>query len=87
MDIKIQDLKNTVRLMREFKGLTQKQLSQETKLTQSIISYVEISDGSSTIETIRKIFDALGYELRLKLVPKKDTKQENQNQSLPLQND
>lgn len=87
MDVKIKDLKNTIKMIREFKGFTQKQLSQETNLSQSVVSYVETSEGGSTIDTIKRISDALGYELMLKFVPKKGVKNKNVDQSNSLKHD
>jgi len=79
MDIKVADLKNSIRMIREFKEMTQKDLSNKTGLSQAAVSYLEMASTSSTIDTVNRVVDALGYTLLFKLVPKKskETKQKN----------
>ena len=71
-DIKVADLKNSIRMIREFKEMTQKDLSNKTGLSQAAVSYLEMTSTSSTIDTVNKVVEALGYTLLFKLVPKKN---------------
>ena len=84
MDIKIQDLKTSIRMIREFKQMTQKDLSNKTGLSQAAVSYLDLTSTSSTIDTVNKVVDALGYTLLFKLVPKKE---KELNQKNKLQNE
>lgn len=81
MDIKVSDLKNSIRMIREFKGMTQKDLSNKTGLSQAAVSYLEMTSTSSSVDTVNKVVEALGYTMLFKLVPKK-TKEINQTNTL-----
>ena len=59
-------------MIREFKEMTQKDLSNKTGLSQAAVSYLEMTSTSSTIDTVNKVVEALGYTLLFKLVPKKN---------------
>ena len=84
MDIKVADLKNSIRMIREFREMTQKDVSAKTGLSQAAVSYLEMTSTSSTIDTVNKVVEALGYTLLFKLVPKKNKELTQTNQ---LQNE
>jgi len=69
MEVTPDNLKNAFRMIREFQGLKQKDVAAKANIAPSVISYVEINQGSSSLETIEKIANALGYKLIIKFVP------------------
>lgn len=60
------EISNEVSAVRRHRGMTQKQLAQKSGLTQSNISNIENGTSKPTIDTLRKIADAL--EKRLVIV-------------------
>ena len=52
-----------IREIRKEKGLTQTELSEITRLTQSVISRIEVGETTTTIEVIGVIAKSLGYTL------------------------
>ncbi|MCK1999843.1 helix-turn-helix domain-containing protein [[Brevibacterium] frigoritolerans] len=50
---------------RALEGLSQRELSEKSKVAQKTISRIENSIDSPTLETIVLIADALGYDLKL----------------------
>ena len=87
MEVTPDNLKNAFKMMREFQGLKQKELAVKADLAPSVISYIEISQGSSSIETIEKIAKALGYNLLIKFVPMHKKIEVVTDQSNTLTND
>lgn len=51
------------------KGLTQKELSKITGISQADISRLENGNGNPTLDTIKRLAYALGYEVTIKLQP------------------
>lgn len=67
-DIGLQIAKR-VRELREAREMTQSELADEMKTSQSTVSKIESGrDSNLTIETLGKLSDALGVELRVLLV-------------------
>lgn len=63
-----------VRSLRERAGLTQDQLAKKIGVSQPVVGRIEKSIGYRTPnwETLRKVFLALGYQLKLQLVESGD---------------
>lgn len=87
MKVTPDNLKNAFKMIREFQGLKQKDVAAKADLAPSVISYVEINQGSSSIDTIEKIATALGYKLLIEFVPIFPKKELIDEQLPPLQND
>lgn len=50
-------------------GLTQKELSERTGISQSDISKFENGNGNPSLRTIQRLADGMGMKLRLEFVP------------------
>lgn len=50
---------------RKEKGLTQKELAQEAELTQSVIARMENKKAIPQLDTLLKVVDALGCNLKI----------------------
>lgn len=87
MKVTPDNLKNAFKMIREYQGLKQKEVAEKANIAPSVISYVEINQGSSSIDTIEKIAQALGYKLLIEFVPIAPKKELNDDQLTPLQND
>ena len=57
------EIRKMLKKAREEKGITQKELSEKTGLTQSNISNIEKGVSKPTIDSLKKIADALGRRL------------------------
>lgn len=49
--------------LRRAAGLTQQQLAEKTGLSQQMISRIETGESNSTVETLLKYLEALGFRL------------------------
>ena len=54
---------------REANGLTQKQLSEITGITQADISRLENGTGNPSIRTLKRLANGLGMQLKLEFTP------------------
>lgn len=54
---------------RKFSGLTQKQLSERTGITQPDISKLERGNANPSIRTLKRLADGMGMRLRLEFLP------------------
>jgi HTH-type transcriptional regulator/antitoxin HipB len=66
-----QQLIDGLRDYRQKKGLSQKQLAEETGLSQQAIARIEACQGSPTLATLFKVIAALELELSLEARGKK----------------
>jgi transcriptional regulator with XRE-family HTH domain len=66
-DYHIQDLSKTIVGRREVLGITQEQLSKLSKVGMKTIYKLEQGVGNPSLDTIEKVLDILGLELRVKL--------------------
>ena len=55
---------------REKQGLTQRQLSEKTGITQADICKMENGEGNPTIQTLKRLADGLGMTLTLAFTPR-----------------
>ena len=55
---------------RKRSGLTQKQLSEKTGITQSDISKLENGSANPSLQTLRRLADGLGMKLKIEFVPR-----------------
>jgi transcriptional regulator with XRE-family HTH domain len=51
-------------------GLTQRQLAERAKTAQSVVANIERGKANPTLETIGRLLDAAGFDLRVELVPR-----------------
>lgn len=65
------EIREQVTAIRKEKGMTQKQLSQETGLSQANISNIEKGQNKPTIDTLKKIADATGKRLIIEFQSRK----------------
>lgn len=56
---------DTLIKQRKEKGLTQKELAQEAELTQSVIARMESKKAIPQLDTLLKVVDALGCNLKI----------------------
>lgn len=54
---------------RKFSGLTQKQLSEKTGITQPDISKLERGNANPSIRTLKRLADGMGMKLKLEFLP------------------
>ena len=54
---------------RKTTGLTQKQLSQKTGITQSDISKLENGNANASVKTLQRLAAGMGMKLKLEFVP------------------
>ena len=54
---------------RRLSGLTQKQLSEKTGITQPDISKLENGNATPSIRTLQRLADGMGMKLRLEFLP------------------
>lgn len=54
---------------RRLSGLTQKQLSEKTGITQTDISKLENGNANPSIRTLQRLADGMGMKLRLEFLP------------------
>lgn len=59
---------NKIKNIRQKKGLTQKQLSELSGMTQTTISKIEVGKFNASIDLISKLIEPLGAELDIKEV-------------------
>ena len=64
---------------RKFSRLTQKQLSEKTGITQPDISKLENGNANPSVQTLQRLANAMGMELKVKFQPirKKENKAES----------
>ncbi len=62
-----------VRRVREAAALTQRELAVRAGTTQAVVSRIESGDASPSVEMVRRLANAAGYELRLDCVPRRVT--------------
>ena len=55
---------------RRIAGMTQKQLSERTGITQSDISKLENGNSNPSIKTLKKLANGMNMDLKIKFVPK-----------------
>ena len=77
----------TVRGLRERAGLTQAQLAKKMGMSQPAIGRIERSIGyrAPSWETLRRVFKALGYQMKLSLREKDDEQHMIEIDGRPLQ--
>lgn len=54
---------------RRFSGLTQKQLSEKTGITQPDISKIENGNANPSVRTLQRLANAMEMELKIKFLP------------------
>ena len=54
---------------RKFSGLTQKQLSEKTGITQPDISKLENGNANPSIRTLKRLANAMGMKLKVEFLP------------------
>ncbi|AWK87276.1 helix-turn-helix domain-containing protein [Azospirillum thermophilum] len=54
---------NPVKVFREYRGMTQKQLGEAASVNQSYVSQIEAGGRVGTIEVLKRLADALGVDL------------------------
>ena len=54
---------------RRLSGLTQKQLSEKTGITQPDISKLENGNGNPSLRTLKRLADGIGMKIRLEFLP------------------
>lgn len=54
---------------RRFSGLTQKQLSEKTGITQPDISKLENGNANPSLRTLKRLADGMGMRIRLEFLP------------------
>ena len=54
---------------RKFSGLTQKQLSEKTGITQPDISKLENGNANPSIRTLKRLANAIGMKLKVEFIP------------------
>lgn len=54
---------------RKFSGLTQKQLSEKTGITQPDISKLENGNANPSIRTLKRLAHAMGMKLKVEFLP------------------
>lgn len=59
---------NKIKNIRQKKGLTQRQLSELSGMTQTTISKIEVGKFNASIDLINKLIEPLGAELDIKEV-------------------
>lgn len=59
---------NKIKNIRQKKGLTQRQLSELSGMTQTTISKIEVGKFNASIDLISKLIEPLGAELDIKEV-------------------
>lgn len=60
------ELIDRLRDLRKKEGYTQKQLAEQTHLTQPQLARIESKTGTPSLETLLKLTNALGYEIVFK---------------------
>lgn len=61
--------RNLVRIARNRAGLTQAQLALQAKTSQAAISAYESGRRSPSVDTLSRILQAAGFELRMRIAP------------------
>lgn len=64
------DIASIVATARERAGLTQQQLADRAGTSQPAVARLERGQGSPSIDTVRRIVNAAGFDLRVDLVPR-----------------
>ena len=62
---------HTIIEARQKSGLTQKELSERTGITQADISRLEKGNANPSLRTLRRLAAGMGMNLEIKFVPKK----------------
>lgn len=65
------DIGTLITTARERAGLTQAQLAERAGTSQSAVARLEAGHGNPAIETLRRLVNAAGFDLRLELVPRR----------------
>ena len=60
---------------REKAGLTQKELSEKTGIYQADISKMERGKGNPSLQTIQRLAEGVGVQLRIEFLPKEERKE------------
>ncbi len=67
------DIASLITSARERAGLTQQQLAARAGTSQSAVARLEAGQGNPGVDTIQRLVEAAGLELRLTLVPRTTT--------------
>ena len=57
------DGESPVRVFREYRGLTQRQLGERAGVNQAYVSQIEAGSRAGTVEVLKRLAEALGVEL------------------------
>ena len=60
-----------VRYVRERAALTQRELAERAGTTQAVVSRIESGDTNPSVETLRRVVEAAGFQLQLKVVERR----------------
>jgi transcriptional regulator with XRE-family HTH domain len=60
-----------VRFVREHAGLSQRALAERAETTQAVVARIESGDTNPSVESLRRLVEAAGYELRLTVVERR----------------
>ena len=61
----------SVRTARLRAGLTQRQLAERAHTAQPHVARIERGGGNPTVDTLQRLVDAAGFELRIEITPKR----------------
>ncbi|HXB46040.1 MAG TPA: helix-turn-helix transcriptional regulator [Puia sp.] len=61
----VQEIGNAIRFRREFLGLRQEDLAEMSSITARTIHLVESGKGNPSVDTLEKLANVLGMELKL----------------------
>ena len=62
-----------VRFVREASALSQRDLADRARTTQAVVSRIESGEASPSVDMVRRLVNAAGYELRLECAPRRMT--------------
>jgi len=62
-----------IRFVREAAALSQRDLADRAGTTQAVVSRIESGEASPSVEMVRRLVNAAGYELRLDCSPRRIT--------------
>lgn len=68
--------------LRSLRGMTQTQLAEKANTTQTVVSRLENGSTKPSLETVRKLANALDAVIEITLTPKEELKSENSVASL-----
>lgn len=60
-----------IRAVRKASALSQRELAERAGTTQAVVSRVESGEASPSVDMVRRLVNAAGYELRLECVPRR----------------